>query len=70
MLMGLCNSAQTMSRLMDIVLGCELEPSIFYYLDIIILCTETFEERLKITEIVSKRLKMYTCPDALMLIHL
>lgn len=55
--MGLCNSAQTMSRLMDIVLGCDLEPSVFYYLDDIIICTETFEEHLRITEIVANRLK-------------
>lgn len=55
--MGLCNSAQTMSRLMDVVLGCDLEPSVFYYLDDIIVCTETFEEHLRIMEIVAKRLK-------------
>lgn len=55
--MGLCNSAQTMSRLMDIVLGCDLEPSVFYYLDDIIICTDTFEEHMRITEIVANRLR-------------
>lgn len=55
--MGLCNSAQTMSRLMDVVLGCDLEPFVFYYLDDVIICTDTFAEHLRITEIVANRLK-------------
>lgn len=52
---GLCNSAQIMSKLMDMVLGGDLEPSVFCYLDDIVICTETFEENIVMIEEVSKR---------------
>lgn len=58
MAMGLCNSAQIMSKLMDMVLGCDLEPAVFCYLDDIVICTETFEEHLYMIEEVSKRLRL------------
>lgn len=54
---GFCNSAQTMSRLMDIVFGCEVEPSVFYYQDDIIICTDSFKEHMRIMEIVANRLR-------------
>lgn len=58
MAMGLCNSAQIMSKLMDMVLGCDLEPAVFCYLDDIVICTENFEEHLLMIKEVSKRLRL------------
>lgn len=39
---GLCNSAQTQQRLMDILFGPEFEPYLFVYIDDIIIVTPTF----------------------------
>lgn len=55
---GLCNSASTLCQLMDYVLGCDLEPKVFTYLDDIIVCTESFEEHLDILKEVASRLKV------------
>lgn len=55
---GLCNSASTLCQLMDYVLGCDLEPRVFTYLDDIIVCTETFEEHLEVLEEVASRLRV------------
>ena len=46
----------TFQRLIDSLLGSELEPHVFGYLDEIIVATETFEEHLKWVEIVLKKL--------------
>lgn len=53
---GLCNAAQNMSKLMDRVLGFDLEPKVFVYLDDIIIATHDFDEHLKMLEIVADRL--------------
>lgn len=44
---GLCNAAQTHQRLMDSILGPELEDSVFVYLDYIIIATPTFDPTYK-----------------------
>lgn len=54
---GLVNAAQTLSKLMERVLGYDLEPCVFTYLDDILICTETFEEHLDMLAKVSERLK-------------
>lgn len=54
---GLCNSSSTMSRLMDLVIGCDLEPYVFVYLDDIVIATETFDHHMFILKEISKRLK-------------
>lgn len=43
---GLSNAAQNMSKLMDLVLGFDLEPKVFVYLDDIIIATNDFEEHI------------------------
>lgn len=54
---GLCNAAQNMSKLMDLVLGFDLEPKVFVYLDDIIIATNDFDEHVQMLEIVADRLK-------------
>lgn len=54
---GLCNAAQTQQRLMDSVLGPDLDPYVFVYLDDIIVSAPTFEKHLEILQIVFERLK-------------
>lgn len=53
---GLSNSPATWQRLIDQVLGPELEPFVFVYLDDVVICTPTFEQHLEILEEVFKRL--------------
>lgn len=53
---GLTNSPATWQRLIDRVLGPEMEPNVFVYLDDIIIATETFEQHLKIVEEIFVRL--------------
>lgn len=53
---GLHNSPATWQRLIDKVIGADLEPHVFVYLDDIVIVTETFELHLKILEHVFKRL--------------
>ena len=53
---GLTNAPMTFQRLIDSLLGPELEPYVFGYLDDIIITTETFEEHLKWVEVVLKKL--------------
>ena len=52
----LTNAPMTFQRLIDSLLGPELEPYVFGYLDDIIIDTETFEEHLKWVEIVLNKL--------------
>lgn len=54
---GLCNAAQTQSQLMDKVLGFDMEPCVFNYIDDIVCATSTFEEHLYYLEQISIRLK-------------
>lgn len=51
---GMKNSAQAMQRLVDRLFGGEM--GIFTYLDDIIIVTETFEEHLRLLELVRQRL--------------
>lgn len=53
---GLCNSGATLCRLVDRVVGCDLEPNVFVYLDDIIIATSDFEEHFRILQILSDRL--------------
>lgn len=57
MAFGLCNSGATLCRLVDQIIGCDLEPSVFVYLDDIIIATETFAEHIEILKIVALRIK-------------
>ena len=52
----LTNAPMTFQRLIDSLLGAELEPHVFGYLDDIIVTTETFEEHLKWVEVVLNKL--------------
>lgn len=54
---GLHNAPATWQRYIDDVLGPELEPFVFVYLDDIILTTPTFEEHMRVLEEVLRRLK-------------
>ena len=54
---GLSQVAATFQRLIDKVIGPELEPYAFSYLDDIIIATESYEEHLKWLEYVLKRVK-------------
>lgn len=54
---GLHGAAQSLCRLMDSVLGYDLEPSVFVYLDDIIICTDSFEEHINLLNEVGRRLK-------------
>lgn len=53
---GLCNSGATLCRLVDSVIGCDLEPNVFIYLDDIIVATDTFEEHIKMLATIADRL--------------
>lgn len=54
---GLCNAPQTQSRLMDRVLGADLEPFVFAYLDDIVVACDDFDQHCKLLEEVALRLK-------------
>lgn len=54
---GLSNSSSAMCRLLDSVIGPDLEPYVFYYLDDIIVATPDFTTHLKILREVYTRLK-------------
>lgn len=54
---GLINSAATMQRAMDLILGPELEPFCFVYLDDIIITSPDFVTHIKVLEEVFNRLK-------------
>lgn len=52
---GLRNAPQTQQRLMDRVLGPDLEPFVFVYLDDIIIATPTFEKHIEVLREVLSR---------------
>lgn len=54
---GLSNSAQTQCQVIDAVLGYDMEPKVFAYLDDIICATDTFEEHLECLEQIALRLR-------------
>lgn len=54
---GLHNSPATWQRLIDKVLGADLEPYVFVYLDDIIIVTPTFEKHMEVLEEVMRRLQ-------------
>jgi hypothetical protein len=54
---GLSNAAQTHQRLMDKILGPELEPRVFVYLDDVIVTSRTFSEHIALLKEVCKRLE-------------
>lgn len=53
---GLCNSGATLCRLVDQVLGCDLEPHVFVYMDDVIIASETFEHHLELLRVIADRL--------------
>jgi hypothetical protein len=54
---GLHNAPATWQRLVDGILGPELEPYVFVYLDDVIICTDTYEQHMEVLKEVLKRLK-------------
>lgn len=54
---GLKNAPGTQSRLMDAVLGFDMEPMVFCYLDDIVCATETFEEHIYCLKQIAERLR-------------
>lgn len=54
---GLHNSAATWQRLIDRVLGPDLEPYVFVYLDDIIVATSSFQQHLVVLEEIFRRLR-------------
>lgn len=54
---GLHNAPATWQRLIDNVLGADLEPYVFVYLDDIVVVTPDFETHLKVLEEVFRRLR-------------
>lgn len=53
---GLCNSGATLCRLVDRVLGCDLEPHVFVYMDDVIIATKTIEQHFDLLRTVAQRL--------------
>lgn len=54
---GLSNAPATMARLMTRVLGHDLEPKVYVYLDDIIIVSNSFEEHLELIREVARRLR-------------
>lgn len=53
---GLCNAAQSMSRLMDSIIPHELREHVFVYLDDLLIVSQTFEEHMGFLQEVAERL--------------
>lgn len=53
---GLRNAAATQSRVMNSILGNDLEPHVFHYLDDIIVATDNFEHMIDLIETIASRL--------------
>ncbi len=53
---GLCNAAQTQARLMDVVLGYDLEPYVFVYLDNIVIMSRDFAHHILLLKEVTRRI--------------
>jgi hypothetical protein len=54
---GLHSSGATFQRLLDRVIGPELEPHAYVYLDDIIVCSPTFEDHLDHLEVIFQRIR-------------
>src|SRR5699024_7102055 len=54
---GLHSAPATFQRLLDQVIGPELEPHVFVYLDDIIIVSQTFEDHLRALKEVFRRLR-------------
>lgn len=54
---GLCNAPAIWQRLMDRVLGSDLEPNVFVYLDDVAIVTEKFDKHVSVLQEVFLRLK-------------
>lgn len=54
---GLTNAPFSMCRLMDKVIGFDLEPYVFVYLDDIVVATKTLAEHLRLLKLVAERLR-------------
>lgn len=54
---GLHNAAQSQQRLVDTILGTDLLPEVFVYLNDVIIATSLFNRHLEVLREVSKRLK-------------
>jgi len=54
---GLKNAAACLARLMDEVIGMDLEPYVFLFLDDIVVCTDSIDSNLEILGKIAKRLK-------------
>lgn len=54
---GLHNAPQTQCRLMDKVLGVDLQPFAFVYLDDVIVATDSFEKHIEVLREIAKRLR-------------
>lgn len=54
---GLKGAPFTMSKLMDLALGCDLQPFVWVYLDDIIIATKTLNQHFQLIREVAKRLK-------------
>lgn len=52
----LCNSGATLCRLVDRVLGCDLEPHVFVYMDDVVIATKDMKHHLELLRIVARRL--------------
>lgn len=53
---GLSNSAQSLARLMDKVLGVDLEPKVYVYLDDLVIMSDSIKEHLELLAEVGRRL--------------
>lgn len=53
---GLCNAGSTLWEIIDQVVGCDLEPKCFQYMDDFIIATDGFDEHLEIINDVVTRL--------------
>lgn len=56
--MGLCNSAATISELVQSIFGVELEPFAFHFIDDFIVATDTFEEHIYVLRKVAEKLRI------------
>ena len=54
---GLHNAPATWQRFIDTVLGPDLEPNVFVYLDDVIIVTDSFDQHIKVLTYVLGRLK-------------
>jgi transposase InsO family protein len=56
---GLLNSSKTQSRVMNLVIGEDLEPKVFHYLDDIVVAADDFDELVQLIKKVAERLSRY-----------